>query len=83
VRQQIFHKPDKRELYHQKYHVKWLPCHQGMAHPQVANRDSLQIWRVAANTLNKQSQTAEGGGPAAWRLGGGLTTPNVKIYICC
>jgi hypothetical protein len=37
-----------------KCHVKWVPCHHGMAHPQVVDRgDSLQIWRVAANILNK------------------------------
>jgi hypothetical protein len=30
-----------------------------MARPQVADgEDGLQIWRVAANILNKQSQTA-------------------------
>jgi hypothetical protein len=32
-----------------------------MARPQVAaGGDGLQIWRVAANTLNKQSRTADG-----------------------
>jgi hypothetical protein len=36
-------------------HVKWVPCHHGMVHPQVADGgDVLQIWRVAANILNKQ-----------------------------
>jgi hypothetical protein len=35
-------------------------CHHGMARPQVADGgDSLQIWRVAANVLNKQSHTAD------------------------
>jgi hypothetical protein len=30
-----------------------------MAHPQVADGgDALQIWRVAASILNKESQTA-------------------------
>jgi hypothetical protein len=33
-----------------------------MARPQVADGgDGLQIWRVAANILNKQSQTADKG----------------------
>jgi hypothetical protein len=46
---------------------------------QVADgADSLQIWRVAANILNKQLQTADGGGPPAWALGGGLTTVHNK-----
>jgi hypothetical protein len=31
-----------------------------MAHPQLVDRgDRLQIWRIAANILNKQSQTAD------------------------
>jgi hypothetical protein len=34
------------------------PCHHGMVSHQVANGgDSFQIWRVATNMLNKQSQT--------------------------
>jgi hypothetical protein len=38
-----------------------------MARPQVADGgDGLQIWRVAANILNKQSRTADKGGPPAW-----------------
>jgi hypothetical protein len=42
--------------------VKWVHCHHGMARPQVADRgDGLQIWRVAANILNKQSRTADSG----------------------
>jgi hypothetical protein len=50
-----------------------------MTRPQVADGgESLQIWRVAANILNKQSRTADKGGPPAWGLGGGLTTPHRK-----
>jgi hypothetical protein len=42
--------------------VKWVLCHHGMARPQFADGgDSLQIWRVAANILNKQSRTADRG----------------------
>jgi hypothetical protein len=30
--------------------VRWVPCHHGMARPQVADGgDALQVWRVAAN----------------------------------
>jgi hypothetical protein len=44
------------------HRVKWVPCHHGMARPQVADRgDGLQIWRVAANILNKQWRTADRG----------------------
>jgi hypothetical protein len=32
-----------------------------MAHPQVADgRDSLQLWTIALNILNKQSLTTDG-----------------------
>jgi hypothetical protein len=41
------------------FNVRWVPCQNGMARPQVAYRgDGLQVWRVAANILNKRSQTA-------------------------
>jgi hypothetical protein len=43
-------------------HVMWGDCHHGMAHPRVADGgDGLQIWKVAVNTLNKQSRTADKG----------------------
>jgi hypothetical protein len=43
-------------------HVKWVHCHHGMARHRDADRgDGLQIWRVAAIILNKQSQTADSG----------------------
>jgi hypothetical protein len=39
----------------------------GMARLRVADgRDGLQMWRVAANVLNKQWRTADKGGPALW-----------------
>jgi hypothetical protein len=38
----------------------WGPCHHGMAGLQVEDGgDGLQIWKVAANVLNKQSGTAD------------------------
>jgi hypothetical protein len=62
-----------------KFHADicdYFPCHHGMARPQVADGgDGLQIWRVAANILNKQPTR---GGPPAWGLGVGLTTPHRK-----
>jgi hypothetical protein len=52
--------------------VKWVPCCHGMARPRVADGgDGLQIWRVAANILNKQSRTADKGWPLNLALGGG------------
>jgi hypothetical protein len=45
-----------------KDHVKWVPCHHGMPRPQVADGgDDLQMWRVAASILSKQSRTADKG----------------------
>jgi hypothetical protein len=56
-------------------HVRWVPCHHGMARSQVADGgDSLQFWRVAANMLNKQSRTADKG----WSSSLGLTTNHKK-----
>jgi hypothetical protein len=52
-------------------HVKWVPCHHGMARLPVAYRgDSLQMWRVAADILNKQPT----GWSSSWGVGQGLTT---------
>jgi hypothetical protein len=54
--------------------VSWVPCHHGMARPQVADGgDGLQIWRVAANIFNKQSRSVDKGCPPAWGLGVGAT----------
>jgi hypothetical protein len=40
-------------------HVKWVPCHHGMARLQAADGgDALHVWSVAANILNKQYCTA-------------------------
>jgi hypothetical protein len=39
---------------------RWGPRYHGVARPQVADGgDGLQIWRIAANILNKQSRTAD------------------------
>jgi hypothetical protein len=57
------------------YHIKWVHCHHGMVRPRVADRgDGLQIWRVAANILNKQSRTADSGWSSSLGVGRGLTT---------
>jgi hypothetical protein len=41
-------------------HVRWVPRHHGAACPQVVDGgDALQVWRVAANILNKHSLTAD------------------------
>ena len=50
---------------------------------KVADRGyALQKWRVAASMLNKQSWTADRGGPPAWGLVERLTTPHRKKRDC-
>jgi len=45
------------------------PCHHSTIQPQaVDGGDGLQIWRVAANVLNKQAWTANKG--VIFQLGG-------------
>jgi hypothetical protein len=44
------------------HNIRWVLCHQSMARPQVLDGgDTFQVWRVAANILNKQSRTADKG----------------------
>jgi hypothetical protein len=70
---EIFPNPSNVTLI--KPDIKWVACHHGMAHPQVADGgDGLQIWKVAANILNKQSWTADKGCPS--NLGVGLVANN-------
>jgi hypothetical protein len=53
-------------------HAKWVTCHNGMAHPQIADAgDGLQIRRVAANILKKQSRTAGKGWASSLGVGCG------------
>jgi hypothetical protein len=52
-----------------------VPCHQGVARPQVADGDGIQIWRVAANILNKQSRTADRGWSSSLAVGRGANKP--------
>jgi hypothetical membrane protein len=52
-----------------------VPCHHGI----VADRgEGLQIWRIAANILNKQSWTANKNCPSDLGVGRLLTTPYRK-----
>jgi hypothetical protein len=61
--------------------VKCVPCHHGIARPQVADGgDGLQIWRVDANILNKQPRAADKGWSSSLAVGRGLTTPIVKRH---
>jgi hypothetical protein len=50
-----------------------------MVHPQVVDGgDSLQVWWVAANVLNKQSLTANRGLPSSLGVWWGLLAPTIK-----
>jgi hypothetical protein len=51
-----------------------------MARPQVADGgDGLQIWRVAANILNKQSRTADKGWSSMWVVVRGANNSSPSI----
>jgi hypothetical protein len=53
-------------------HVRWAPCHHGIPRPRVADgADALQVWRVAANILNKESRTADKWWSSSLRVGRG------------
>jgi hypothetical protein len=59
------------------------PCHHGMVHLQVVDGgEGLQIWRVIANILNKQTWATDRGGPPSFGLGGGLTTRHYRKQTC-
>jgi len=54
-------------------------CYYGMTLLRVTDgEDGLQIRWLPANILNKQSWQPRRGGPPAWWLGEGLTTPRRK-----
>jgi hypothetical protein len=52
-----------------------------MAHPQVADGEGLQMWRVVAKILNKQWRTANNGLSSSG--GWGLTNPHRKKSSAC
>jgi hypothetical protein len=53
------------------------PCHHSMAGPRVADgRDDLQLWRLAANILNKQPRTNDKGWSSSLRVGRGPNNPS-------
>jgi hypothetical protein len=64
------------------HHIKWDPYHHDMAHPEFADgEDSLQVWMVATNRLDKQSREADSGWSSSLVLGGVLTTPHRKNIL--
>jgi hypothetical protein len=62
ILKQVIYVLNLRDLLHNSDHVTWVTCHHGMRRPQVADGGgALQVWRIAANILNKQSRTADKG----------------------
>jgi hypothetical protein len=65
-------------------YIAWTPCHVGPLSPRKAWRilslqmetDGLQLWRSAANTLNKQWQTADRGCASSLEVGRGSNNPS-------
>jgi hypothetical protein len=43
-----------------------------------SGRDGVQVWRVAANILKKQSRTAKRGSFSSFRVGHEIETPHRK-----
>jgi hypothetical protein len=56
-------------MYMYIFHVRWVTCDHGLA---VADGgDALQVWRVTADILNKQSRAADKGWSSSWGVGRG------------
>jgi hypothetical protein len=76
-----------RPLIHiSKYYRRfWKQCHGKSPRHGASSgfvwKNGLRTWRVAVNTLNKQSRTADMGCPPAWGLGAVLT-PHLKNLPC-
>jgi hypothetical protein len=53
------------------------PCHYSMERPRVADgKDGLQLWRIAANILNKQPRINDKGWSSSLRVGRGANNPS-------
>jgi hypothetical protein len=62
--------------------VRWVPSHHGVARPQVADEgDGHQTWRVAANTVKKQSRRADKGWFSILGIGRGANNLPNKISV--
>jgi hypothetical protein len=61
----------------------WVPVTTAWGVLGLRMEERPPIRRVAANISNKQSRTADKGGPPAWGLGEVLTSPHRKKVSCC
>lgn len=51
-----------------------IPCQHGVMRPHTVNGESLQIWEITANILNKQSGITDKGWYSTFEGGQELTT---------
>jgi len=61
---------------------KWVPVTTAWHVLRLRMEERPQIWKVAVNTLNKQSRTAEKDGTPTKGLGGLRKTPHRKNLSC-
>jgi hypothetical protein len=60
-------------------HVRWDPCHNIMVRPQVVDGGvAFQVWRVAANILNKKSRAADKEWSSSLGVGRGANNSSPK-----
>jgi hypothetical protein len=68
-------------------YVRSVPCHHGMARPQVADGGKSSGYGegggVAANILNKQSRTADKGWSSSLEIGRGTNNPSPWNFFYC
>jgi hypothetical protein len=63
-------------------HITGVPCHYIMALPLVMDgRDSLCVWKVAANILSKQPQTTDKGFPSSLAVGHRTDSPGRQMCM--
>jgi hypothetical protein len=56
---------------------KWVPCHHGMAHPQFADAEVLQIW-INSKIISNGPRTADKRWSSSLRVGRALKNPHRK-----
>ena len=61
-------------IYKDKFRDKWVPVTTAQRVLRLWMEEQPPIWRVAANILNKQSQTADEGWSSSLGVGQGANT---------
>jgi hypothetical protein len=78
---------DEIQIYFELYQDQFISsCHHGMARPQGADEDCIQIRKVAVNILYKQSRTDNRGWSSSLGVGQGANNPPtikpLNLYYC-